>query len=246
MAPSMDSLSIEQQPGPVREVFGGPRRAFGLGALTGFFGVGLAVAALSHLGALGPQQGTKFTGAPVVLQPTHLRAPPAASKTPVKMAMPAGDAGTSRRAVLGAAGLAVASQVLGKPAEVGAATIPTLVSSNAEGELWKFYPDFEFSGKSKDEAMADFLDAANNKGGKYKVTQEEIDQGGFKVFTQAPNYVYLQLGNGLGRDDIVAAEIGEGKVTIRSDSRQGEWDKKFVSYLASELNSKPGWKCPQV
>eukprot|EP00406_Dinophysis_acuminata_P059264 CAMPEP_0179285476 /NCGR_PEP_ID=MMETSP0797-20121207/39229_1 /TAXON_ID=47934 /ORGANISM="Dinophysis acuminata, Strain DAEP01" /LENGTH=52 /DNA_ID=CAMNT_0020994297 /DNA_START=52 /DNA_END=206 /DNA_ORIENTATION=+ len=52
MAPSKESLSIEQRPGPVREVFGAQRRAFGLGALAGFLGAGLAVAALSHLGAL--------------------------------------------------------------------------------------------------------------------------------------------------------------------------------------------------
>lgn len=245
MAPSMDSLSIEQQPGPVREVFGGPRRAFGLGALTGFFGAGLAVAALSHLGALGPRQGTRFAGAPVVL-PSHLRAPPRASQVPVHMGMPADDAGTSRRAVLGAAGVAVAGQLLGKPAEAGAETIPTLFDSKPEGELWKFYPDFKFPGRSIEQAKVDFIKVVDNKNNKYKVSQGEIDQGGIKLLSRTPDDFYLQFENGLGRDDIVSAWFRDKRVVIRSNSRQGDWDKKAINWLATQLNLQPGWKCPKV
>jgi len=71
MAPGLESLGIEQPPSPAREVFGTPRRAFGLGALTGFCGVGLAVVVLFHRGAAGPEQGAKFVGAPVVPRPAR-------------------------------------------------------------------------------------------------------------------------------------------------------------------------------
>mmetsp|Transcript_83085 Transcript_83085/g.235703 ORF Transcript_83085/g.235703 Transcript_83085/m.235703 type:complete len:183 (-) Transcript_83085:287-835(-) len=64
MASGMQSLSVAREPGPAREASGPSRRHFGLGALTGFFGVGIAVVALCHAGVLGPRRGTQFVAAP--------------------------------------------------------------------------------------------------------------------------------------------------------------------------------------
>ena len=69
MMPAVQPLSVEELPSQARDVVSGsPQRAFGLGALAGFVGAGLAVVLLFREDVLGPLQGRRFAGAPVVPQ----------------------------------------------------------------------------------------------------------------------------------------------------------------------------------
>jgi len=66
---SRHSFGVEPQ-ASAREVPGAPRRAFGLGALSGFAAcAGLAALLLFRDGVLAPRQGTNFAGAPAVPKP---------------------------------------------------------------------------------------------------------------------------------------------------------------------------------
>jgi glyceraldehyde 3-phosphate dehydrogenase len=64
MASGLQSFSIARELSSAREESGSSRRYFGLGALSGFFGVGLAVVVFFHAEVLGPRQGTQFVAAP--------------------------------------------------------------------------------------------------------------------------------------------------------------------------------------
>mmetsp|Transcript_78650 Transcript_78650/g.222469 ORF Transcript_78650/g.222469 Transcript_78650/m.222469 type:complete len:259 (-) Transcript_78650:66-842(-) len=214
----------------------------------------------------------------------HVQVPPAVSRAPVMAAAPAGGDGSSRRAFLGAAGLAVASQVLGAPPEAAAFDnrvvpkpkfLPTMPGSQPEGvgegpkdgkltackgepncftsspkgeDPKHFYPPFEYEGVSKEQAMADIMEVING----YKPGQGDIDQGGFKVVTARPDYVYVQYESGKFGfiDDFEAAAVEDGKVLVRSAARQGEKDfgvnAMRINYIASQLNQKKGWKCSEI
>jgi len=87
---------------------------------------------------------------------------------------------------------------------------------------------------------------------RYPPYQQEVDGGGFKIFTDAPDYLFVQfesLKSGF-IDDVEFAINPDGDgILWRSSSRQGYLDQsvnaKRMNWIAAELE-KAGWTAPQL